>query len=117
MIVRDFSPYIENKTGKDDNILLHANMAMQFNEAVSFCKKYFNASFPCENIVAYDFKKCKSYFHRNAKMLLHCFYNTITGKYDLQVTTKSIQKTYKGEKYNFIGNLTDYAFEGGYKEV
>lgn len=108
MLVLDFSPYKENATGKDNDILLNINTRSQFNKAVEFCRYYFGATFPGENIVNYSFDKFKSHFHGNSKLLLHVFYNTITGKYDMQVTTKTIEKTYK-TKYDFVGNLTDYA--------
>lgn len=108
MIIYDFSPYKENTTGKDNDILLNVNTLSQYNRAVSFCRYHFGATFPGENIVSYSFDRFKKHFHGNSKLLLHCFYNTITGKYDMQITTKTIEKTYK-TKYDFVGNLTDYA--------
>lgn len=115
MIVRDYSPYKENKTGKDNNILLNANTKKQYNEALAFCKKYFNASFPSENIVNYTFDRFRSHFHGNAKLLLNCRYNDIIGSYELLITTKTIEKSYKWIKHDFIGNLTEYALIGNYK--
>ena len=108
MVVLDFSPYKENTTGKHNDILLNVNTLTQYNKAVEFARYYFNASFPGENIVKYSFDRFKKHFHGNSKLLLHIFYNTITGKYDMQVTTRTIDKTYK-TKHDFTGNLTDYA--------
>lgn len=36
----------------------------------------------------------KKRFHGNSKLLLHLFYNSITGKYEMQATTKSTELSY-----------------------
>ena len=41
-----------------------------------------------------DFETAKSYYHGNSKLLLDTFYNNIIGKYEIQVTTKSVIKSY-----------------------
>ena len=40
------------------------------------------------------YEQMKKNFHGNAKMLLHLFKNEITGKYDMQCTTRAIARTY-----------------------
>lgn len=51
------------------------------------------------------FKEAKSYYHGNSKLLLDAFYNNITGKNEIQVTTKSVIQTYpqyKGVKIKVL---------------
>lgn len=45
---------------------------------------------------AYD--TAKNYYHGNAHIYIKTFYNTITGKNEMQTTTLSITKTYKHYK-------------------
>ena len=53
----------------------------------SFC-------FPGGLLPCYRYEPMKKSFHGNAKMLLHLFKNEITGKYDMQCTTRAIERTY-----------------------
>ena len=43
---------------------------------------------------SFHFREMKKHFHGNSKIILHLFYNDITGKYEMQATTAAIQKTY-----------------------
>ena len=46
----------------------------------------------------FEWDRVKKLFHGNSKILLHCFYNDITKKYEMQYTTRSIEKSYPGSK-------------------
>lgn len=108
MTIIDFSPVHENTSGKHGKIALAAATQAQFMRAVAFCKWYFSATFPNgENIT---FSTAKSFYHGNSKLYISCCWNSITGKYELTTTTRKIMKTNSYFwKYDFTGNLTDYA--------
>lgn len=46
------------------------------------------------------FKEAKSWYHGNSKLLLHLFYNSILNRLEMNVTTKTIMKTYPQYKGN-----------------
>lgn len=110
MIVKDFSPYKENKTGFKDKIAIYANRPQTFNTAVSYFKKYYNATFP--NGANCTFEEAKKRLPKNSKVILSVCYNSILGKYDLQYTNKTIIKANSYFwRYDFIGTLTDFLKE------
>lgn len=41
-----------------------------------------------------SFSAMKEHFRGNSKLLLHLFHNSITGKFEMQVTTASIEKSF-----------------------
>ena len=41
-----------------------------------------------------SFEEAKGNYHGNSKLILHLFYNNITGRNEMQYTTKTIIKTY-----------------------
>ena len=108
MNIIDFSPYHPNTSGKPERIAINANTRTQYKKALDFAQYYFKAVFP-NNATPPDFATAKSYYHGNAKIFLQIFYNDIIGKYEMQITTRKIMKSYHFLKYDFIGNLTDYA--------
>ena len=113
MNIIDFSPNHENKTGLPERIALVANTGSQYTRAIDFCKYLFGACFP--NEIKLDYVTARSYYHGNSKLYISCFWNSITGKYELATTTAGIIKTNKSFwKYDFIGLLTDYCkqFDG-----
>ena len=62
--------------------------------------------FPNGIPITYD--AARKWYRGNSKMLLHIFYNSITGKHEMQITTATIQKSYpqyRGKKLNIV----DYA--------
>ena len=48
--------------------------------------------FPNHCAISYD--QAKKHYHGNSKLLMHLFYNELTGKHELQVTTATIEKSY-----------------------
>ena len=109
MIIYDFSPHIEDPCkGRPQCIAFEANTPNQYYRAYHYCFIYYGAKFP--NHLDPTFREAKSYFRKNAKILLACYWNDITGMYDLVVTTRSIIKAnWKFHKYDFVGKLTDFA--------
>ena len=109
MYIIDFSPNHENTSGKPDRIAIEANTSHQYRKALDFAQYYFSATFP-NGCKAPDFATAKSYYHGNSKIYLSIFWNTITGKYEMQVTSRKIIKANNSFwKYNHIGKLTDIA--------
>ena len=108
MIIYDFSPNHPNTSGKPERIALNVNKPHQYKTALLYAKTYFNATFP-NQATPPDFATAKSYYHGNTKIFLQIFYNDIIGKYEMQITTRKIMKSYHFLKYDFIGNLTDFA--------
>ena len=49
-------------------------------------------SFP--NRIVPLYQEVKKYYHGNNKLLMHLFFNDITGSYEMQVTTESTEKSY-----------------------
>lgn len=108
MLIIDHSPNIPNKTKLPERIAITANTPSQYKKAVEFCKYYFRACFP--NSIELDYKKARTYYHGNSKIFISCFYNSMIGKYELAITTAGIIKANRSFwKYDFCGNLTDYA--------
>mgnify|MGYP000020401444 CR=1 FL=1 len=46
------------------------------------------------NMKPYTYEKAKNCYHGNSKLLLHTFYNDMTGKFEMQYTTKSVYLSY-----------------------
>lgn len=109
MLIYDFSPCFEdNRKDRPQRIALNANTIGQYYRAYNYCVAFYNARFP--NNMDYTFNQAKAFYRKNAKILLSCCWNSITGKYELTITNKSIIKVnWKFWKYDFIGNLTDFA--------
>ena len=82
-------------------VLIRANTEDDFNRVVANLKKL-------GYVWATDFKnheptfeECKGFYHRNSKLLIHAFWNSITNRSEMNVTTLSVLKTYpqyKGKK-------------------
>lgn len=109
MIIQDFSPYHPNTSKKPNRIAININTPVQYKRAIEFSKYYFNASFP-NGMTAPDYITAKSYYHGNSKIYLSVCWNTITGKYESQITSRKIIKADSNfYKYDLIGNLTDIA--------
>ena len=49
-------------------------------------------SFP--NDIIPRFETARGWYHKNSKLLLHLFYNDITRRYEMQITTAAIEKSY-----------------------
>lgn len=49
-------------------------------------------NFPNKTIPKYQ--EVKKLYHGNSKLLMHLYFNDITGLYEMQVTTASVEKTY-----------------------
>ena len=81
--------------------LFRANTKDDFNRVVANLKKLgyvWATDFPKHEPT---FEECKGYYHRNSKLLIHTFYNGITNRNEMNVTTLSVLKTYpqyKGKK-------------------
>lgn len=45
------------------------------------------------------FEECKRALHGNAKLIIHAFYNDITGKKEIQFGSKSIYESYPQHKH------------------
>lgn len=58
------------------------------------------------NIKPYSFEQAKKCYHGNSKLLLQTFYNDMTGKFEMQYTTKSVYLS-----YYFIHTLKSYREE------
>lgn len=74
-------------------MLFRANTETEFNEVVSKLKEsgyVWATDFPREP----TFKECKGFYHWNSKLLIHAFFNNITGRYEMVATTLSVLKTY-----------------------
>ena len=106
MMIYDYSPCKPNTSNKDNRVAIFANTPTQYRKAVEFFRYFFKADFVCGND---DFKTAKKYLPKNSKVILTCYYNDMTGKYEIHYTNKSIIKHNRFFKYDFIGNLTDYA--------
>ena len=64
-------------------------------------------SFPNKTIP--HFTNVKKYFHGNSKLLLKLFKNTITGNFEMTITTLATEKTYPQFKMKtFLNNLFDF---------
>lgn len=90
-------------------ILYDVNTKEAFDEITQHFKNngfYFVGEFPGHNIT---FEEAKSFYRRNAKIKLQPFYNTITGRKEIQITTAAIEKTYPQNKdaYFMIFTLDD----------
>ena len=73
--------------------LFRVNTETDFNRVVNNLKKsgyVWATDFPREP----TFKECKGFYHGNSKLLMHTFFNDITGKNEMCVTTLSVMKTY-----------------------
>lgn len=57
-------------------------------------KENFNIDQSCEALKIEMEKDFYKWYHGNSKPILHIFYNDINGKNELQMTTKSIIRTY-----------------------
>ena len=56
------------------------------------------------NNIIPSFEEAKNYYHKNSKLLLHLFYNEITGKHEMQLTTKAVSLSYpQNKKINVRG--------------
>lgn len=55
-------------------------------------------SFKFPNGLNPRFNDVKKFYHGNSKILLHLFRNEITGKYEMQATTKTIVRSYPQNK-------------------
>lgn len=54
---------------------------------------------------SFHFREMKKHFHGNSKIILHLYYNDITGKYEMQATTAAIQRTYpqyRGKRFRVV---------------
>ena len=74
--------------------VFRANTETDFNKVVSNLKKLgyvWATDFPNHEPT---FKECKSFYHSNSKLLIHTFFNDITGKHEMSATTLSALKTY-----------------------
>lgn len=69
------------------------NDKRRFDSAIKVAREY-GYRFPNENIIpAPTYEQSKKYF-KNAKLILHTFYNDIIGKKEMQITTAPIIKSY-----------------------
>lgn len=110
MIIYDFSPcFKDDRTDRPQRIALNANTIGQYYRAKAYCEAYYKATFP--NNMDLTFNEAKGFFRKNAKILLSCTWNSITGKYELKITNRSIIKANKFYKYDFIGNLTEFVLK------
>ena len=66
-------------------------------------------SFPGERIPKYQ--EAKKYYHGNSKLLVRLFYNDITNKFEMQITTKSIELSYPQIKKLNIVDIDDLNYE------
>ena len=54
------------------------------------------------------FPECNNQIHCNAKLIIHAFYNDITGKNEIQFGTKSIYRSYPHlRNIKYINDLTE----------
>jgi hypothetical protein len=82
------------KTHKKTRIYYDVNNEDRFNKITQAFLEHgykWAADRPTYN---FTFKEAKSCYHGNSKLLLDAFYNSITGKNEIQVTTKSVIRTY-----------------------
>ena len=73
--------------------LFRANTKTDFNRVVNNLKKLgcvWATDFPREP----TFEECKRFYHGNSKLLIHTFFNDITNKSEMSITTLSVLKTY-----------------------
>lgn len=74
--------------------LFEVNSKDKFNEVVLKCRQggyHWASDFPKHEPT---FEEMKAQIHGNAKLLLHCFYNSITHRLEMQCTTLNTMKTY-----------------------
>jgi hypothetical protein len=80
-------------------------LALLYKNGYNFVnKENFNIGLSCEELkkqIETDFYK---WYHGNSKPVLHIFYNPINGRNVLQLTTKTIIKTYPQYKNAKIQN-------------
>ena len=108
MYILDFSPHHTNTSGKHNKIALNANTRTQYTRVYRFMKAYFDADFP--NGLTADYKTARNTLHGNSNILLECYYNSILDRYEIHFTNKRIMRNnQKYFKYDFVGNLTEYA--------
>ena len=87
-------------------IALRANTKGQYNRVVQFLRYYYNAE-PSNGRRA-DYCQNKKRYHGNSVLYIEMLQSPATGKYILGTTTRRIMQA-GALKYNFIGNLTQYA--------
>ena len=74
-------------------LYINVNDAESYKSAItSAMLSEYMFSFP-GNIIP-RFCDAKKWYHGNSKLLLHMFYNDITRKYELSITTASVEKSY-----------------------
>lgn len=110
MIIYDFSPCFQSDDRQEmpDRVALYADKIGSFYRAYNYLAAYYGADFP--NGLDITYQKAKSFYRKNAKIYISCCWNSITGRYELTITNKSIIKAnWKFWKYDFIGTLSDFA--------
>lgn len=67
-------------------------------------------SFP-NRIAPPKYEDAKKWYHGNSKLLLHLFFNDLTNKYEMQISTATIAKSYPQNKKLNIVNWDDMSYE------
>lgn len=87
-------------------IALRANTPTQYKRVLQFLRYYYHAE-PSNGMRA-DYCQNKKRYHGNSVLYIELMQSPATGKYIFGTTTRRIMQA-GAHKYNFVGNLTEYA--------